>query len=151
MSDSSSASEPYSNASNSTKDYANLRDRTAFPNFADIPELKILQSNRKVYKPRKHWCLLVEVVSIIDTFPRLILSAIDKADRQITIAFYTKDMGQRLKTPELKMGRAIAIMYPIQHQFRDGSLGVLQEDYDLIKQFPTSLANLLQLSDEIQS
>ncbi|KAH8431531.1 uncharacterized protein LDX57_009193 [Aspergillus melleus] len=132
---SSSASESDPGTSVPARDYANLRDMTAFPTFFDIPELMIQVANGKVYKPHEHWCLLVEIFAI-ESFSRLVLRCKDKADKLVIIAFYTEDEGRAFDTSELHCGQTVAIMYPTQHQFLDGRWGVRQEDYRSIKVCP---------------
>ncbi|PLB49277.1 hypothetical protein P170DRAFT_509858 [Aspergillus steynii IBT 23096] len=135
--------------------YANLRDNKICPRFNALPsaedlDLRYYAEGEVGYAPKKHWCLLVEIVAI-ERFTRVLLRARDKNNTPVVVAFYTDDKGRTLDTPALKVGNTVAIMYAARHFFLDGSLGVRVEEGEMVKVFPTSLENLLRLSEEIQS
>ncbi|OJJ70007.1 hypothetical protein ASPBRDRAFT_45351 [Aspergillus brasiliensis CBS 101740] len=129
------------------RNYALLADQSVFPCFLDLPG----DYTCPQVGGGKYGCLLLEIISI-ERFTRLVLRTFDREDFPVTVAFYTGDQGNSLADdPKLKPGNTIAILFPRQHYFLDGTVGVRQEHYGYFKLFPAQLNVLFQLSDEMRS
>lgn len=154
---------------------ADLRDQEAFPAFSSLPmehdiDLKFFVSpDGFSYHPRRHWCLLAEIVEVEHIF-RVRLLAKDRAGHVIPIAFYTDGSGREVPSSQLRKGYTVAILYAEQHGFLDLSNGVRHEDAKFLKVswlgpletqaqakssqfaqiFPASLAKLLSISDRVK-
>lgn len=120
---------------------ASLRNEDAFPMFEDLPEdYKLSRKyHRSVsgfkYEPRKHWCMLAEIVDV-HTVLRLIIDAKDKSGRIFRVAFYTHGRGYEWKKDDVKPGHSLAILYPYQRVFLDMTTGVRVGDTRLVKVSP---------------
>ncbi|PYI03458.1 hypothetical protein BO78DRAFT_374960 [Aspergillus sclerotiicarbonarius CBS 121057] len=128
-----------------SRNYVSLDDKEAFPNFADLPcDYTCPLARRGI-----NGCLLVEIVSI-ERSTRVVLRTYDRAKFPVTVALYTGDRGRTITNcSELKPGNTLLFMFPRQHFFVDGSVGIRQEEYRSIKIFSMSLAELFQLSKEM--
>ncbi|KAK3353830.1 hypothetical protein B0T25DRAFT_545443 [Lasiosphaeria hispida] len=142
-----------SNQSLGKKQYANFRDKTFFPDFADLPneddiDLDFYYSTDGFrYTPQKSWCFMAEIVSI-ENFVRLRL--IVKSGRtNVPIAFYTDDRGAEFAS-QARVGYTVAVMYANQHPFLDLTTGIRVEAPITVQIIPMKLAELLALSDRVQ-
>lgn len=118
--------------------YASLRNEKAFPRFTDLPDEDSIYTSYLrspdglVYQPRRHWCLLAEIERVVE-FGRVVLEVKDKAGTRLKVAFYTDERGYEWKTPQVKPGRTIAVLYPYKHAFMDMSTGIRLEESDTVK------------------
>jgi hypothetical protein len=80
-----------------------------------------------LYRPRKHWCFLTEIINI-EKFLRLRLIVKDKTDHIVPITFYTDDRGLELDPSYTQEGFTVAILYAKQHGFLDLSVGIRHEN-----------------------
>ncbi|KAF9884486.1 hypothetical protein FE257_001747 [Aspergillus nanangensis] len=133
--------------------YEDMRNNDAFPNYASLPQNNqdrryYDQTQKEGPKPKKHWCLLVEISSVVFN-DRLIIECSDITGYKIGVAFHNSDGGRTFHVKqELNVGNTLAIMYP--HRGADRPNGIRIEDASRVKVFPTTLENLLILNDEIQ-
>ncbi len=103
-----------------------------FPSFSwcppedDIDERYYNTGNGYSYGPYRHWCLLAEVVQV-ESFIRLRLNVRDWKGEEFFVAFYPEESTEQPPAGQFKIGHTVAILYPHQHQFLDGSLGIRQE------------------------
>ncbi|KAK4207167.1 hypothetical protein QBC37DRAFT_239295, partial [Rhypophila decipiens] len=111
--------------------YANLRDRAFFPDYAGLPDEQNIDptfyrcGNGLRYTPQKNWCFFAQIVSI-EYFTRLVLTVKSGHRSNVRIAFYTDDEGRQVRS-QGQVGYTIAIMHANQHYFLDGSTGVRVE------------------------
>jgi hypothetical protein len=140
--------------------YANLRDRVSFPRVLDLPDYQIYDPEHykhvsdQVIEPRRHWCLLAEIIKINKGFP-------------------LKLMARSLYNEE-PFHIVVAIMYARKHISRWKSIDVIVTDHYSIKVrtdyagipssrfppcdnvlkgtqlIPLSLHDLLRLNDQVQ-
>jgi len=115
---------------------ANLRDKSIFPDFADLPHENELDTDffgttdGSRYSPRKHWCFLAEIDSI-ENFLRLRL-IVKPGGARVPIAFYTDDRGAGFAS-QAKRGYTVAVLYPEQHPFLDMTTGIRVEEEQTVK------------------
>ncbi|KAL4898742.1 hypothetical protein BDV59DRAFT_197618 [Aspergillus ambiguus] len=132
--------------------YADLKDNDSFPKFITLPRnygtdaRYYDQMNNLPPMPRKHWCLLLQLETA--TFSDcLVVQGHDASGYCLHVDFYTSDAGMKfLKEAGLKVGYTLAIMYPVRH----GSRVAIKDD-SMIRVFPSSLKQILQLNDDIQT
>lgn len=74
----------------------------------------------------RHWCFLGQITSH-DFLTRLVLHVRDRAGRKLIVAFYTPDEGASIRA-SCQEGHTVAVLYPHQHTFLDGSVGIRLED-----------------------
>lgn len=96
-----------------------------------------------VYKPRKHWCYIAEIVRD-DTIVRPSFLVKDKQGHDSRVAFHLDRniVTFRLSTDPIeplcfnnvpcKVGNTICIMYANQHGFMDGTCGIRVEERDCV-------------------
>jgi hypothetical protein len=89
-------------------------------------------SNEFYYSPRRHWCLLAEILSV-ETLLRLRLMVRDKNGVQFQIAVHTDDRGSEVSSNLLPPGYIVAIMYAHQHRFLDFTEGIRQEEKQTLR------------------
>jgi hypothetical protein len=131
-----------------------LKDEEAFPTYEDCPdELEIpyprdhyreLEEGR--YVPIRHWCFLGEIMQCSAVMSRLCLKLKDRAGKTITVAFYLNPhasgevsnfpVHHNIPMALMKKGNTMAILYPNQHEFIDGSIGFRIEDADHVQVGP---------------
>ncbi|OAX84947.1 hypothetical protein ACJ72_00672 [Emergomyces africanus] len=132
---------------------AGLRSCANFPAFIDLPNENDIgfdfYGRSDNYQPRRHWCFLGEIVDFT-SLTRLGMEVKDVSERKIPIWFYTYGRGTELASAEVKKGNTIAILYARQHKFLYCEAGIRHENPGLMKIFPSSLSNLLALSDKVQ-
>jgi hypothetical protein len=128
-----------------------LRDHKSFPSFTSCPgendvDLTYYRLDGSSLTPRSHWCFLGEITDRI-VFNRLCLTVKDKHDILVPTNFHLDSRGPRIFTPGMSnfpvhpnlpqalvdKGNTIAILYPHQHPFMDGSVGFRIEDADLVQ------------------
>ncbi|KAM0403493.1 hypothetical protein ACHAQC_001106 [Fusarium culmorum] len=148
---------------------ANLRNMMSFPLFTDndgvpmimhglpknhegalVPPRYITESYREFQKPSKHWAFLGEITHIEAAW-RVRLTVKDKTGLQLPIAFYTETRGREIGASMLRIGYTVVMLYASQHEFLDGMAGIRHEDPGRLRILPTSLENLLLLSDKVQA
>jgi hypothetical protein len=160
--------------------YANLRDRVSFPRVLDLPDYQIYDPEHykhvsdQVIEPRRHWCLLAEIIKINKGFPLKLMARSLYNEEPFHIVFHTHDLGDSFVTPDLKLERTVAIMYARKHISRWKSIDVIVTDHYSIKVrtdyagipssrfppcdnvlkgtqlIPLSLHDLLRLNDQVQ-
>ncbi|KAK2033374.1 hypothetical protein LX32DRAFT_635307 [Colletotrichum zoysiae] len=102
-----------------------------FPEFEKIdPEYGLISRPFYDIDDGDHWCLFGEITDV--SLPiRVRLVVRDRENQSFVVAFYP-DNSDRPKlnslARKLKVGYTIAIVYPRQHQFMDGTEGVRVED-----------------------
>ncbi|KAK2053463.1 hypothetical protein LY76DRAFT_274506 [Colletotrichum caudatum] len=124
---------------------ADLRSRTIFPRFSDLPE----RSNIGTYRLPRHWCFLGEIVDFTWLL-RLQMEIKDVAGTTIPLYFYTDSRGSELASEKVQKGYTVAILYAERHAFAFCEPGIRHEDPQMIKIFPLSLNKMLALNDQIQ-
>lgn len=119
--------------------YANLRDRVSFPKVLDLPDYQLYDPEHykhvscQVIEPRRHWCLLAEIVKINEGFPLKLMASSLYNQVPFHIVFHTHDLGALFVTTDLKDGRTVAIMYARKHISRWNSINVIVTDHYSIK------------------
>ncbi|GFF45420.1 hypothetical protein IFM61606_06905 [Aspergillus udagawae] len=119
--------------------YANLRDRVSFPRVLDLPNYQIYDPEHykhvsdQVIEPRRHWCLLAEIIKINKGFPLKLMASSLYNEDPFHIVFHTHDLGGSFVTPDLKNERTVAIMYARKHISRWNSINVIVTDHYSIK------------------
>ncbi|EMD31935.1 hypothetical protein CERSUDRAFT_119267 [Gelatoporia subvermispora B] len=134
----------------------NLRDKRAFPLFADCPyensaNTRYFASNRTgSISPKRHWCFLGEIVDFV-VFGRLTIDARDASGRVVRVSFYDNDRGLNfVRGDKVKKGCTVAVLYPEQHFFLDMSQGFRVEDASKVTILPCSLKRLISANDKQQ-
>ncbi|KAH7409864.1 hypothetical protein DE146DRAFT_674726 [Phaeosphaeria sp. MPI-PUGE-AT-0046c] len=128
---------------------ANLRSRTTFPGFTDLPgendvDLEFYErSNRGTYRPRRHWCFLGEIVDFASPL-RLQMEIEDVDGTKIPLYFYTDSRRSELVPGQVQKGYTVAVLYAKRHAF------TFCEPGDVVQIFPLSLEKLLSLNDQVQ-
>ncbi|KAI8623900.1 heterokaryon incompatibility protein-domain-containing protein [Xylariaceae sp. FL1651] len=140
---------------NHPQQLADLRSRTTFPRFSDLPDEYDLDpefyetSNTGTYRPRRHWCFFGEIVDFGSLF-RLQIEIKDADGTKIPLFFHTDGRGSELAPEQVQKGYTVVVLYAERHVFMSGETGIRHEDPQLIKIFPLSLAKLLVLNDQVQ-
>ena len=146
-----------------------LDDEEAFPTFRDCPIELEIPYPRDHYRERegggfipiRHWCFLGQITESV-VFTRLCLEVKDRTGKVVIASFYLDSLGFGARftsfTPGMinfpvhpnipksltKKGNTIAILYPEQHEFADGSIGFRIENGDFVQVGPILLeGNLL--------
>jgi hypothetical protein len=118
--------------------YADLLRETTFPSFNNLPKedgvsLDFFETvDGVLYRPSRHWCFLGEIVDV-KSFLSLVLRVKDKADRKITIAWYTAGRDVELGLSNVQKGSTVATLYPFQYGFLDQSVGIRQKELETAK------------------
>ena len=138
-----------------------LNDEEAFPTYRDCPIELEIPYPRDHYRelegggfvPIRHWCFLGEITESV-VFTRLCLEVKDKIGKVVTASFYldspglggrfTPGMSNSPVHPNIpesltKKGNTIAILYPDQHEFADGSIGFRIEKGEFVQVGPILL------------
>lgn len=121
--------------------YADFRDELTFPTFDDLPDeddvdLEYYDTvDGFSYSPWRHWCFLAEITDV-ELFTRVRLTVRDKAGTTVPVAFYTDGRGNEFAPSQLQPGNTVAILYAHCHAFLDFTVGIRQEEYNLIKVHP---------------
>ncbi|KAF3802773.1 hypothetical protein GCG54_00014007 [Colletotrichum gloeosporioides] len=125
---------------------------TSFADTWRFPEFEKLDSDQDVVgtpfydEPGDRWCLLAEITDV-SLMLRIRLVARDREGESLVIAFYPdNDATEVLDTTKLKVGHTIALLYPHQHYFLDGTQGVRVEDVSTCRVFPVKLAELFRIN-----
>jgi hypothetical protein len=119
--------------------YANLRDRVSFPKVLDLPHYQSYDPEHykhvsgQVIEPRRHWCLLAEILKVYKGFPLTLMARSPYNQEAFDIVFRTHDSGASFVTLDLKKGRTVAIMYARKHISRWDSIKVIVTDHYSIK------------------
>ncbi|KAF8880420.1 hypothetical protein BD779DRAFT_1088908 [Infundibulicybe gibba] len=133
-----------------------LRDRSCFPSFGELPEYGYApsfykQDGKGGYCPKKHWCFLVEIKQRSGWPLRPTYDAKDINGEIIQIAFY---LDNESLYPEIEKkcqpGYTIAFMYAKSHFFMSGQEGIRVEETKTMKVFPRNLQSLLEISDRVK-
>lgn len=117
---------------------ADLRSRTEFPAFIDLPvtnrfDLDFYESSDMVtYQPRRHWCLLGEIV-YSGTLARLQMEIEDVDGTKFPLIFYTDDRGNELAPAQIQKGYTVAILYAKYHKFLYDEPGIRHEAPQMLK------------------
>ena len=110
---------------------ANLRDERNFPIFISCPhdksiELDYFKLIGNCLWPKRHWCLLAEIVETSCFFrPRLLVT--DKSGTTLPIAFHLQNNLTPQAWQDFRPGLSVAVLYPQQHVFQDSTVGIKQE------------------------
>ncbi|CAL1717236.1 unnamed protein product, partial [Somion occarium] len=142
---------------------SNLRNRLHFPAFRDCAHEMLLDT--RYYGddggfPLKHWCFLGEIVDA-DFLGRLVVHARDIDGRITRIAFYDEEdplRGRQFIDKDIvtekrkcKVGYTVAYLYPVMHNFIDGSMGFRLEDVSDFTIIPLSLSDLFRANDKLHA
>ncbi|RAK75265.1 zinc finger MYND domain-containing protein [Aspergillus fijiensis CBS 313.89] len=131
-----------------TISYPDLRDTSRFPGFAAIP-IEDLDTHKLT--PGIDGCLLLEILAF-ETMPYLVIGCRSTDLHLVTLRFEGPDQGRALsQCPHLKVGNTIVIMQARKHQFGIEVYGIRVYEYRQLKIIPTSLDELLELSDEMRT
>ena len=137
------------------KELTDLNDEEAFPRFLDCPyDNEIRDHYRELedgsHVPIRHWCFLGEITHCSAFMSRLCLRVKDRTGKEITVAFYLNQhahgevpdfpVHHNIPRALTKKGNTIAILYPIQHDFVDGSIGFRIENADRVQVGPILFA-----------
>ncbi|KZT10550.1 uncharacterized protein LAESUDRAFT_673338 [Laetiporus sulphureus 93-53] len=134
---------------------ADLRDRLAFPPFADCPseddlDERYISVDGEIATHQRHWCFLGEIIDYI-AIGRLTLDVRDVSGKLVRASFYDEDKGMRyVRGGGLKKGYTLALLYPWQHYFLDQSCGFRMETSEDVKIIPCSLKELMSANDKLQ-
>ncbi|GJC90453.1 hypothetical protein ColLi_13291 [Colletotrichum liriopes] len=107
---------------------ADLRSRTTFPSFIDLPERSSIGTDR----PRRHWCFFGEIVDYASVL-RLQMEIKDFDGTTIPLYFYTDSRGSELAPGQAQKGYTVAILYAARHSFMFCEPGIRHEDPQMIK------------------
>jgi hypothetical protein len=116
----------------------NLRNRTIFPGFIDLPSDKSIDldsyesSDRVADPPRQHWCFLGEILDFTMLL-RLQLEINDIDGKKVPIFFYTDGRGSELASAQVQKGYTVAILNAQRHAFMFDEPGIRHEDPQMIK------------------
>ncbi|KAI8260488.1 hypothetical protein K4K58_001894 [Colletotrichum sp. SAR11_239] len=128
---------------------------TSFADTWRFPEFEKLDSDQDVAgtpfydEPGDLWCLLAEITDV-SLMLRVRLVARDREGESLVIAFYPdNDATEVLDTSKLRVGHTIALLYPHQHYFLDGTQGVRVEDVSTCRVFPVKLAELFRINSDL--
>ncbi|KAK4445682.1 hypothetical protein QBC34DRAFT_412917 [Podospora aff. communis PSN243] len=141
-----------SNTNKKQQHVANLRDKSIFPDFSNLPheydidEDFFRTTNGFHYTPRKHWCFMAEI-EFIEEFIRLRLIVKSRGTR-VPIAFHTDDRGAFVGL-QAQVGYTAAVLYAYQHPFLDMTTGIRVEDDTFVTIIPAKHSDLLALSDRV--
>ena len=117
---------------------ADLRSRTAFPRFIDLPDENdadpeyYKRSTIGTYRPRRNWCFLGEIVNLASLL-RLQMEIKDVDGTTIPLYFYTDSRGSELAPAQVQKGYTVAILYAERHAFISFEIGIRHEDPQMIK------------------
>ncbi|KAK3303898.1 uncharacterized protein B0T15DRAFT_485695 [Chaetomium strumarium] len=134
--------------------FANLRDRSVFPSFSELPNEDSLDLDfyemvdGSTLRPRRHWCFLAEIVDI-GADVRLRFAVRDVDGEKIEVAFHTLKRGIEWINDDVRVGHTVGIAHAERHVFAFSPPGIRQEYPNTLRIFPVSLQRLLLLSDRI--
>ena len=111
---------------------ADLRNRATFPGFDDLPDDNDINpefytsSDGFMYRPRRHWLFLAEIVDF-STLLRLQMDIKDINGTKIPLFFYTDRRGSELAPSQVQKGYTVAILYAQRHAFLYSERGIRHE------------------------
>ncbi|KAF8242921.1 hypothetical protein K440DRAFT_606838 [Wilcoxina mikolae CBS 423.85] len=133
---------------------SNLRNTLTFPTTNTLPSEHICELTYRDDSGdvNRHWCLLGEITEIIPWPLRLSLHLKDKDGTESHVAFYDKSRGD-IFVNQCKPGHTMAFLYPENHAFMDGQIG-LRIEADVVEQgwikiLPFGLDTLLSANDKV--
>lgn len=108
--------------------FTHLGDTWRFPAFEKIDPEHGLISSPFYEEDEDRWCLLAEIIDV-SLLIRVRLVVRDRDGENFVVAFYpdNRDAGN-LDVSKFRVGHTIALAYPRQHMFLDGTQGVRVED-----------------------
>jgi hypothetical protein len=111
-----------------------LRNRTTFPGFLNLPGDKVVDLDfyESSGRPRRHWCFLAEIVDVVMLL-RLELEMNDIDGRKVSVIFYTDGRGSEMAPAQIQKGHTVAILYAQRHAFLYDAPGIRHEDPRMIK------------------
>ena len=83
-------------------------------------------------RPRRHWCLLAEIVDFTLLF-RLQIEINDIDGSKVPLFFYTDGRGSELAPAQVQREYTVAILYAQRHAFKFDKPGIRHEDPRMIK------------------
>lgn len=114
--------------------YQSFLDERYFPTFKDCPRENVwddrymTNDGEEICRRSKYWCLLGHIVRA-DNYIRPVLRAEDRQGAKFTVAFYPGGPdGMQRVMENYRVGNTIAILWPLVHQFMDGSVGIRVEE-----------------------
>ncbi|KAJ0382338.1 hypothetical protein COL922a_012770 [Colletotrichum nupharicola] len=136
-------------AQTTAKPLLQVSDTWRFPEF-EKPDLDQDVAGTPFYdEPGDRWCLLAEITDV-SLMLRVRLVVRDREGESLVIAFYPdNDATEVLDSSKLKVGHTIALLYPHQHYFLDGTQGVRVEDVSTYRVFPVKLAELFRINSDL--
>ncbi|KAF9880570.1 hypothetical protein CkaCkLH20_01612 [Colletotrichum karsti] len=124
-------------------------DTWRFPEFEKIDPDAGLLGDPFYEESEDRWCLFAEIVDV-SLLLRVRLVARDREGATVVIAFYPDNADRAsLDTRQFKVGHTIALVYPMQHYFLDGTQGVRVEDLQSFRVFPVKMAEVFRVNDEL--
>ncbi|KAI1123473.1 hypothetical protein F5Y10DRAFT_286031 [Nemania abortiva] len=138
---------------------ADIRNRSCFPGFRELPGdyddngwglIQTQQDAVYVSHPLgRHWCFLAEILDH-SLFLRLHMAIKDMDGEELSLFFHTEGRGYELASADICKGHTIAILDAQRHAFKFSDPGIRLENSRLMKIFPVSFRNLLEINDLIQ-
>ncbi|KAK1985999.1 hypothetical protein LZ30DRAFT_582942 [Colletotrichum cereale] len=121
-----------------------------FPEFEKIdPDYGLISSPFYDIQDGDHWCLFGEITDV-SLMIRVRLVVRDRENKPFVVAFYPDNSDRpRLNSFKFKVGHTIALVYPRQHQFLDGTEGVRVEDLNTCHVFPAKLKDLFSINADL--
>jgi hypothetical protein len=125
-------------SSSPTPQFADLRDRSVFPSFSELPDENDLSLeyyelvDGNTLRPRRHWCLLGEIVDVGADI-RLRFTVRDMDGEEVNVAFHTAMRGMELGAGEVRVGYTVGIAHAERHVFAFSPPGIRQEDPSTVK------------------
>ncbi|KAJ2905835.1 hypothetical protein MKZ38_004083 [Zalerion maritima] len=133
-------------SSESEYPYTGFLDNTNFPPYSHLPMVGELSFDPD--NPEEHWCYLGEIVE--EPFPMRARTMVqDIEGKKIVLAFYPDNNVPGPDLSKMKVGHTIAIFYPTEHFFLDGTQGIRVEEMKYVKMFPLSIDNMFRASLDI--
>ena len=130
---------------------AGFRNRATFPGFIDLPDENDVSpefyasSDGFIYRPRRHWLFLAEIVDFA-TMLRRQIDIKDVDGTTVPLFFYTDGRGSELAPSQVQKGYTVAILYAQRHKFMFCEPGIRHEEPTNIKvplQLPSRRQNLV--------
>ena len=132
-----------------------LRNSLLFPSFHDLPDYDYPLDSPYFesgggFGRSMHYCFIADVKEVIVLIrPRVRVQTITGEDVMVHFYHEENEKPSTFQWSDLKPGTTIAILYPYSYQFRDGSVGIREENLDSVFIFHTNLNSLQRESQKI--
>ena len=131
-------------------DFPPFRD---LPDEYDIPAKYYVPTSSGIYTKARHWCFMGEIIGVnFFIRPRAIIKT--KFGEEVPVFFHLDDGAKKTNFfdwPDMQIGYTMCILYPYQHRFMDGTVGIRHEGVATAMVFPASLVNLTNLCDQLRT